>query len=83
LIGVQLHVNPDEKEIPMKANRDFWYRDRLEEMRAHALATARARRAYSEAHRREWDERPLGALGRRLLDDIVPYLEFFAIARGT
>jgi hypothetical protein len=30
----------------------------------------------------EWDARPLGRLGRRLLPEIDTYLEFFAIARG-
>ena len=28
------------------------------------------------------DPRPLGRLGRRLVADLDPYLEFFAIARG-
>jgi hypothetical protein len=83
----------------MEANRHYWYRDRLEQMRAEALAAARQRRAveaarderarrssreaYREARGREWDERPLDALGQRLVDQLVPYLEFFAIARGT
>ena len=35
-----------------------------------------------EARRSEWAPRPLGRLGRRLVADLDPYLEFFAIARG-
>jgi hypothetical protein len=31
----------------------------------------------------EWQERPLGRLGRRLLPEIETYLEFFAIARAN
>jgi hypothetical protein len=31
----------------------------------------------------EWQERPLGRLGRRLLPEIETYLEFFAIARSN
>jgi hypothetical protein len=31
----------------------------------------------------EWTAAPPGALGRRLLADIEPYLEFFAIARSA
>jgi len=31
----------------------------------------------------EWTAPPPGRLGRRLLADIEPYLEFFAIARMT
>jgi hypothetical protein len=37
---------------------------------------------YQEAHRREWDARPLGRLGRRLVPEVERYAEFFAIARG-
>jgi hypothetical protein len=36
-----------------------------------------------EARRSEWAARPLGRLGRRLLADLDPYLEFFAIARAA
>jgi hypothetical protein len=35
-----------------------------------------------DARREEWTTTPPGRLGRRLLADIEPYLEFFAIARG-
>jgi hypothetical protein len=35
-----------------------------------------------KARRSEWAPRPLGRLGRRLVADVDPYLEFFAIARG-
>jgi hypothetical protein len=31
----------------------------------------------------EWVPRPVGQLGRRLLADLEPYLEFFAIARAA
>jgi hypothetical protein len=34
------------------------------------------------ARRAEWTAVPLGRLGRRLLADVDPYLEFFAIARA-
>jgi hypothetical protein len=34
------------------------------------------------ARRAEWTAAPLGRLGRRLLADVDPYLEFFAIARA-
>jgi hypothetical protein len=34
-----------------------------------------------EARCAEWTASPPGRLGRRLLADIDPYLEFFAIAR--
>jgi hypothetical protein len=36
----------------------------------------------SEAVRGEWTAAPPGRLGRRLLADVEPYLEFFAVARG-
>jgi hypothetical protein len=35
-----------------------------------------------EARRGEWAARPPGRLGRHLLADLEPYLEFFAIARA-
>jgi len=35
-----------------------------------------------DARRGEWTATPPGRLGRRLLADIEPYLEFFAIARA-
>ena len=35
-----------------------------------------------EAVRGEWTAAPPGRLGRRLLADVEPYLEFFAVARG-
>lgn len=35
-----------------------------------------------EALSREWSARPPGRLGRRLLADIEPYLDFFATARS-
>jgi hypothetical protein len=35
-----------------------------------------------EARRGEWTASPPGRLGRRLLADVEPWLEFFAIARG-
>jgi hypothetical protein len=35
-----------------------------------------------EARRGEWTAAPPGRLGRRLLADVEPWLEFFAIARG-
>jgi hypothetical protein len=49
---------------------------------------ARFRRSISdrqaaEARRGEWAARPPGRLGRRLLADLEPYLEFFAIARAS
>jgi len=34
-----------------------------------------------DALRGEWDARPPGRLGRRLLFDVERYLEFFAVAR--
>jgi hypothetical protein len=34
-----------------------------------------------EARHGEWTATPPGRLGRRLLADIEPYLEFFALAR--
>ena len=34
-----------------------------------------------EARRGEWNAAPPGRLGRRLLADVEPWLEFFAIAR--
>jgi hypothetical protein len=34
-----------------------------------------------EARHAEWTATPPGRLGRRLLADIEPYLEFFALAR--
>jgi hypothetical protein len=40
-------------------------------------------RQAAEARRGEWAARPLGRLGRRLLADLEPYLEFFAIARAS
>ena len=48
-------------------------------------ATVRRRRPTAleaEAAGAEWTAAPPGRLGRRLLDDIEPYLEFFALARG-
>ena len=39
-------------------------------------------RQATEARRGEWAARPPGRLGRRLLADLEPYLEFFAIARA-
>jgi hypothetical protein len=36
----------------------------------------------AEALRGEWTAAPPGRLGRRLLADVEPYLEFFALARG-
>jgi len=35
-----------------------------------------------DARRAEWTAKLPGRLGRRLLADIEPYLEFFAVARG-
>jgi hypothetical protein len=35
-----------------------------------------------EARRREWAAPPPGRLGRRLIADIEPYLEFFATAQA-
>jgi hypothetical protein len=48
----------------------------------------RFRRSFSdreaaEARCDEWAARPPGRLGRRLLADLQPYLEFFAIARAS
>ncbi len=40
-------------------------------------------RQAAEARRGEWAARPPGRLGRRLLADLEPYLEFFAIARAS
>jgi hypothetical protein len=40
-------------------------------------------REAAEARRGEWAARPPGRLGRRLLIDLEPYLEFFAIARAS
>ena len=34
----------------------------------------------AEARRAEWTAAPPGRLGRRLLADVEPYLEFFAVA---
>ena len=39
-------------------------------------------READEARRAEWAAPPLGRLGRRLLADVEPYLDFFAIARA-
>jgi hypothetical protein len=38
-------------------------------------------RGADDARHAEWTALPPGRLGRRLLADIEPYLEFFAIAR--
>jgi hypothetical protein len=35
-----------------------------------------------EARSGEWTASPPGRLGRRLLADVEPYLEFFAVARA-
>ena len=37
--------------------------------------------AAAEAREAEWTAAPPGRLGRRLLADVEPYLEFFAVAR--
>jgi hypothetical protein len=58
--------------------------------RSHqATATGRGTRRGSissreaeEARRAEWTPASLGRLGRRLLTDVEPYLDFFAIARA-
>lgn len=39
-------------------------------------------RESDEARRAEWAAPSLGRLGRRLLADVEPYLDFFAIARA-
>jgi hypothetical protein len=39
-------------------------------------------REAEKARHGEWTARPPGRLGRRLLADVEPYLEFFAIARA-
>jgi hypothetical protein len=45
--------------------------------RRSSLNAGEARRALAS----EWTAAPLGRLGRCLLADIEPYLEFFALAR--
>jgi hypothetical protein len=66
------------------------HRERLRELyggRRSATAQRRPRgasigaREADEARQAEWTARPPGRLGRRLLAEIEPYLEFFAIAR--
>ena len=44
--------------------------------------SAIAEAAAEEARRGEWTAAPPGRLGRRLLADVEPWLEFFAIARA-
>jgi hypothetical protein len=39
-------------------------------------------REAEEARSGEWTASPPGRLGRRLLADVEPYLEFFAVARA-
>ena len=61
--------------------------ERLYGSRPSRAAVVRPGRAWgpgkAEAARSsEWTAAPPGRLGRRLLDDIEPYLEFFALARG-
>jgi hypothetical protein len=78
---------------PSPANR-LWqaHLDRLQRLTGTATppprsAGTRGERATSApeaeaARRAEWTAEPLGRLGRRLLADVDPYLEFFAIARA-
>lgn len=49
-------------------------------MRSRVRATMTATRDRNDAWRSEWDAPAPGRLGRRLLADVEPYLEFFAIA---
>ena len=55
---------------------------RLRQLYGERLLPSSGSREDEEARRSEWTPRPLGRLGRRLVADVDPYLEFFAIARG-
>ena len=50
---------------------------------ARGLRTFISELEAEEAQRGEWTAAPSGRLGRRLLADVEPYLEFFAIARAA
>jgi hypothetical protein len=52
-------------------------------MDARSTHIANEPRSEAAALVAEWQERPLGRLGRRLLPEIEAYLEFFAIARSN
>jgi hypothetical protein len=65
--------------------------ERLQRLHSRIPATRRRVRRRSpltsedrgkEARRAEWTAKPPGRVGRKLLAEIEPYLEFFAIARG-
>ena len=67
------------------------WQEHLEQLRAlrarPASRRAGARRGVgdadaNEARGAEWTATPPGRLGRRLLAEIEPYLEFFALARA-
>ena len=64
--------------------------DRLQRLHGRTPARQRRMRRHrplmsadraEEARYEEWTATPPGRLGRRLLADIEPYLEFFAVAR--
>jgi hypothetical protein len=76
---------------PPRSGNPLW-QEHLERLRRlHGQHPPRTRRAgtrrismserdAAEARRGEWSATPPGRLGRRLLAEIEPYLEFFAIA---
>jgi hypothetical protein len=76
-----MSVPPSEQQV-WEEHMERWRRfSRRTAMHAAAgrspLDAGEARRALAS----EWTAAPLGRLGRRLLADIEPYLEFFALAR--
>jgi hypothetical protein len=52
-------------------------------MEARSTHVAETPKDDAAARVAEWQERPLGRLGRRLLPEVELYLEFFAIARNN
>jgi hypothetical protein len=76
---------------PASSGNPLW-REHLEQLRRlHGQSPPRTRhtaprrisvsdREAEEARHGEWTATPPGRLGRRLLADVDPYLEFFAIA---
>ena len=69
----------------MQGRNSLWD-DHLERLGSiHDVAPRRSPRTTrdaDEAVRGEWTAAPPGRLGRRLLADVEPYLDFFAIARS-
>jgi hypothetical protein len=45
------------------------------------IRSATSRTTFRASPLLEWTSRPPGRLGKRLLDEIEAYLEFFAVAR--